>query len=113
MVEEAAKEEYETVISSYYGSDQVTSIILIKVDTKEVDKIADKISHFDGAEDVFLVTGDTDIIVKVRLKNYADLKKFTVDSLGSINGIKETKTLMVVTTYKEGKVHLKDGKVGV
>ena len=108
MVEEAAKEEYETVISSYYGSDQVTSIILIKVNTKEADNIADKISQFAGAEDVFLVTGDTDIIVKVRLKNYADLKKFTVESLGSIRGIKETKTLMVVTAYKEGNVTKKE-----
>jgi DNA-binding Lrp family transcriptional regulator len=51
------------------------------------------------------VTGDTDIFAKARFPSYAALKKFIVDDVADIEGVKETKTFMVVTTFKErGKV---------
>jgi Lrp/AsnC family leucine-responsive transcriptional regulator len=93
--------EYEQVVTSYYGEEPVTAIITLKVDTKEVDSIAMKVSEAPSVEDVFLVTGDTDIILKTTFGRYSDLKKFVVDNLGSIPGVKETSTWMVVTTYKE------------
>lgn len=91
----------DKVMSDYYGEDQVAAIITIKADTKEAEKIATKVAKFDLIEDVFLVTGDTDIIAKARFENYAGLKDFVLKSLAPINGIKDTRTLMVVTTYKE------------
>jgi DNA-binding Lrp family transcriptional regulator len=97
-------EEIEDVMSSFYGGEQVSAIITLKVDTKEADRIAADIAKFDAIEDLFLVTGDTDIIAKARFKDYRGLKDFVVDSLAPIPGIKDTKTLMVVTTYKEGGV---------
>jgi hypothetical protein len=53
------KTDMDGYISSYYGEDQVSAVITIKVDTKEADKVATQISKFDIIEDVFLVTGDT------------------------------------------------------
>ncbi|MCJ2669900.1 MAG: Lrp/AsnC ligand binding domain-containing protein [Thermoplasmata archaeon] len=94
--------DIDKYISRYYGEDQVSAVITIKVDTKEADKVATKISKFDIIEDVFLVTGDTDIVAKARFKSYKGLKDFVVESLAPIRGVKETKTLMVVTIYKEG-----------
>lgn len=93
--------DLDKVMSDYYGEDQVAAIISIKADTKEAENIATEVSKFDLIEDVFLVTGDTDIIAKARFENYAGLKDFVLKSLAPINGIKDTKTLMVVTTYKE------------
>ncbi len=98
---ESAVMDYEKVISNYYGEDQVAALIMLKVDTKEADKIAAQVAEFECIEDVFLVTGDTDIIVKARFDHYRDLKHFVVSSLAPLEGLKETKTLMVVTTYKE------------
>jgi DNA-binding Lrp family transcriptional regulator len=93
--------EMEEVISTYYGEDQVAAVITVKVDTKEADRIATEIAKHDVIEDVFLVTGDTDIILKARFPNYRGLKEFVLESLAPIRGIKDTKTLMVVTAYKE------------
>jgi DNA-binding Lrp family transcriptional regulator len=91
----------DKVMSDYYGEDQVAAIITVKADTKEAENIALAVAKFELIEDVFLVTGDTDIIVKARFENYAGLKEFVLKSLAPIKGIKDTKTLMVVTTYKE------------
>ena len=95
------KIEHDSVMSTYYGDDQVSAIITLKVDTKEADAIAERISEFKVVEDVFLVTGDTDIILKVKFKSYNQLKEFLIDRISSIQGIKDIRTLMVVTTFKE------------
>ena len=41
-MQENEKTEYEAVMSTYYGDDQVTALINLKVDTKDVDKIAER-----------------------------------------------------------------------
>ncbi len=46
------------------------------------------------AVDVFLVTGDTDIVVKAKFRNYTQLKMFLVEELSAVTGVKDTKTLM-------------------
>lgn len=100
-MQEKEKTEYDTVMSNYYGDDQVTSLINLKIDTKEADAIAERISEYEVVEDVFLVTGDTDIIAKVKFQNYNQLKRFLVEKIANIQGIKEIKTMMVVMTFKE------------
>ena len=100
----ADEKEYDEVLTSYYqDQQQVKALITLKVDTKFADEIAAKVATYDPTEDVFLVTGDIDIIVKSSFNTYNDLKKFLVNKLGEIKGVKETKTLMVVTTFKENK----------
>jgi DNA-binding Lrp family transcriptional regulator len=98
---EESGSEYEDVVTSYYGEEPVTAIVTLKVDTKEVDNIAMKVSEASHVDDVFLVTGDTDIILKTTFSRYSELKTFVVEKVGSIPGVKETATWMVVTTYKE------------
>jgi len=93
--------EYEQVVSSYYGEEPVTAIVTLKVDTKEVDNIAMRVAEHQAVDDAFLVTGDTDIILKATFGKYSDLKHFVVSTIGNIPGVKETATWMVVTTYKE------------
>ncbi|MCJ2520748.1 MAG: Lrp/AsnC family transcriptional regulator [Candidatus Thermoplasmatota archaeon] len=91
-------------MTSFYAEGQVSAIITLRVDTKEADRIASEIVQFNVIQDLFLVTGDTDIVAKARFTDYKGLKDFVVDSLAPIPGIRDTKTLMVVTTYKEGGV---------
>ena len=92
----------ESALHALYGDDAVLAVITLKVDTKEADRIAQDIAKFEAVEDVFLVTGDTDIVAKARFRNYKGLKEFVLCALAPIPGIKDTKTLMVVTAYKEG-----------
>jgi DNA-binding Lrp family transcriptional regulator len=101
MEKEILDADYDSVISTYYGDEQVIAIVMVKVDTKLADKIAQDISDLDCVEDIFMVTGDTDLLIKTRFGNYKELKQFVVSSLGKLEGIKETRTLMVVSTYKE------------
>ena len=93
--------ENDSILSSYYGDEEVTAIINLKVDTKDADQVCYGVSLLKSAMDVFLVTGDTDIVIKAKFVNYTQLKRFLVEELSAINGVKDTKTLMVVSTFKE------------
>ena len=89
------------MISKYYGEDQVLALIMLKIDTKEAESIAKDVSKLEIVEDLFMVTGEVDLIMKARFENYTALKSFVLDKLAPIQGIKDTKTLMVVTPFKE------------
>lgn len=101
MAEEEDKLTKEKVLANYYGDEGVTALITLKVDTQNVEALALEISKHEDVEDVFLVTGDVDIIAKGHFKNYDSCNDFILKSVRALDGVKDTKTLMVVTTYKE------------
>ena len=92
----------ESAFTKVWGDEHVTALIAMKVETAEADGVAAEVARFTEAEDVFLVTGDTDIMVKVTFPHYEELKEFVLHRLPVVKGIRETKTLLVVTAYKEG-----------
>lgn len=92
---------YDEIMAKYYGEEAVIAVVLLKVDAKELETAALELVKFKNVDDVFLVTGDTDIVVKARFSNYGELKEFVVNSLAGIKGLKESKTLLVVTSYKD------------
>jgi Lrp/AsnC family transcriptional regulator, leucine-responsive regulatory protein len=92
----------ESAYTKVWGDEQVVALIALKVETAEADVVATEVAKFGEVEDVFLVTGDTDIFLKVRFPHYDELKEFVLRRLPGVRGIRETKTLLVVTAYKEG-----------
>ncbi len=96
----------ESAFTKVWGDEHVVALIALKVETAEADSVATEVSKFAEVEDVFLVTGDTDIFLKVRFPHYDELKEFVLHRLPGVKGIRETKTLLVVTAYKEaGEAH--------
>jgi DNA-binding Lrp family transcriptional regulator len=92
----------ESAFTKVWGNEHVVALIALKVETAEADSVASEAAKFPEVEDVFLVTGDTDIFLKARFPQYEELKEFVLRRLPGIHGIRETKTLLVVTAYKEG-----------
>ena len=56
-------EDYERILSTYYGENQVVAMMMLKIDTKEAENIAKMISKFDVVEELFMVTGDVELIL--------------------------------------------------
>jgi Lrp/AsnC family leucine-responsive transcriptional regulator len=92
----------ESAYTKMWGDEQVVALVALKVETSEADNVATEAARIPEVEDVFLVTGDTDIFLKVRFPQYDELKEFVLHRLPAVKGIRETKTLLVVTAYKEG-----------
>jgi len=95
------KEEYEEVLSNYYEDRGVSSLITLDIDTKKSDKIAAEISKLKNVEDVLLVTGDVDFVIKARFQNYDHMKEFLTEEVSNLEGVENVTSLMIVTAYKE------------
>lgn len=97
--------EADRDLSQYYAQRNVEAIIMLKVDTARADDIANALVKFPEVQHSYLVTGEDDIVVKAEFRTYRELKDFLIRSLSTLPGVEDTKTMMIVTTYKEaGKV---------
>jgi len=105
-----AVNEKDDVMSKYYDDNIVTALISFKSDIKKIDDFSKNLSNFKNVEDIFIVTGDTDIIIKAKFESYKELKEFVINDVSKLDGYKDSQTMMVVTTYKERGVVLEGGK---
>ncbi len=81
----------------------VTAIVGLTVDISRVENIAADIVSEPHVEDVFVITGNFDILVKVRFPDYNEFQRYMLNKLSKISGVKESKTMMVVSIKKENK----------
>ena len=73
----------------------VIAFILINTKPSKEYEVLDKIKKsFDNILDSCVVYGEYDIILKVRVDNIEDLRKFVIDNLRKIEGIEKTTTLI-------------------
>ena len=63
--------------------------------------VAEEIARFPEVQEVHIITGDWDLLVKLRAENVDVIGKFVVDKLRLIKGLEKTLTCMVFETVKE------------
>jgi Lrp/AsnC family leucine-responsive transcriptional regulator len=63
--------------------------------------VAEEIARFPEVQEVHIITGDWDLLVKLRAENVDAVGKFVVDKLRRIRGLEKTLTCMVFETVKE------------
>ncbi len=64
-------------------------------------KIAHEIAKFPEVQEDHIITGDWDILIKVKEKDVNKIGKFVIDKLRMVEGIEKTLTCMVFETQKE------------
>ena len=74
-----------------------------KIDDTPVSQrvVAEEIARFPEVQEVYIITGDWDLLVKLRAENVDAVGKFVVDKLRLIKGLEKTLTCMVFETVKE------------
>lgn len=64
-------------------------------------EIIKQIARFPEVQEVHIITGDWDIMIKVRAKDVDAIGDFVIDRLRAVKGIEKTLTCMVFETGKE------------
>jgi Lrp/AsnC family leucine-responsive transcriptional regulator len=64
-------------------------------------QIAREVARFPEVQEVHIITGDWDILIKVKDRDVASIGRFVIDKLRTIEGIEKTLTCMVFDTLKE------------
>lgn len=76
-------------------------IIGLKVVRSKLDDIAKRLSEFPQVRYVGASTGRVDLIIEVVVRTNQDLADFLMDDLGSIDGIVDSETNLIVRIYKQ------------
>jgi Lrp/AsnC family leucine-responsive transcriptional regulator len=63
--------------------------------------VAEEIAKFPEVQEVYIITGDWDLLIKLRAESVDAIGKFVVDKLRLITGLEKTLTCMVFETVKE------------
>ena len=64
-------------------------------------QIAKEVARLSEVQEVHIIAGDWDILIKVKEENVASIGRFVVDKLRTVRGIEKTLTCMVFDTTKE------------
>jgi DNA-binding Lrp family transcriptional regulator len=87
-----------------------TAFILTSVAYRQADKeallsqreIAKEVTKFAEVQEVHIITGDWDLLIKVKAEDVEAVGKFVIDKLRTIKGIERTLTCVVFDTLREG-----------
>jgi DNA-binding Lrp family transcriptional regulator len=63
--------------------------------------VAEDIAKLSEVQEAHIITGDWDILIKIRAESVNAVGKFVVDKLRRINGLQKTLTCMIFETIKE------------
>lgn len=104
--------EYTSRLRQHYEGMKVKAIISLQIKGDQGDEIAMMLSREENVTDVFLVTGDVDIIVKADFDRPENLMNFILQKVSKLDGVLDTTTMMILTSYKErGRIVIEEDKV--
>lgn len=101
--------EYKAILDSGKLGYGVTAFILASVSYRMKDDetlfsqrdIAKEIAKFSKVQEVHIITGDWDLLIKLKAESVNAVGTFVVDKLRLVRGIEKTLTCMVFETQKE------------
>jgi len=101
LEKEGIIKKYTVVLDSKKIGKLISSYILIRVDYRHTKQsqleMAMNLKSKDAVEEVSIVTGSIDMIVKIRVKDIAELNQFVIKYLRMMEGIERTETLVIMS----------------
>ncbi|QEE15221.1 Lrp/AsnC family transcriptional regulator [Promethearchaeum syntrophicum] len=79
----------------------IQGIILIKASNTDQRQIVQKLLEHPSVENAAIMTGNTDIVIRIRVKSIDDLNKFILDYLRKIKGIQDSTTMISLEYYEK------------
>jgi DNA-binding Lrp family transcriptional regulator len=82
----------------------VTTVVLATCDIHRVPETAQAVADIKEVSEVYSVAGDYDLVIMVRVRNHDDLARVVTESIGRIDGIQRTQTLVAFKVYSRHDV---------
>jgi len=107
MEQQEVIKEYKAILDSKKLNLGTTAFILASFSYRNGETplsqrvIAEQIAKFPEVQDVHIISGDWDILIKIKEENVDAVGNFVVDKLRTVKGIEKTLTCMVFDTQKE------------
>ena len=79
----------------------ITAIVMINCEVGKVHSVAESLIDLDGVAEVYSVSGEYDIMVLIRVKEYDSLASLVAQDMAGIDGVTKTNTHMAFRCYSK------------
>jgi Lrp/AsnC family leucine-responsive transcriptional regulator len=80
------------------GLPTLTHIALLTDKTRNIEHIVRELHRIERVEEISIVTGSTDLLVRARVRDLEDLRRLLVERIWPIEGIQRVETTLAVET---------------
>jgi Lrp/AsnC family leucine-responsive transcriptional regulator len=107
MEQQEVIKEYKAILDSKKLNVGTTAFILASFSYRNGETplsqrvIAEQIAKFPEVQDVHIISGDWDILIKIKEESVDAVGNFVIDKLRTVKGVEKTLTCMVFDTQKE------------
>ncbi|MCL4341333.1 MAG: Lrp/AsnC ligand binding domain-containing protein [Candidatus Thermoplasmatota archaeon] len=93
-------EELRATFGRLQEHSEIKAIVGLETDVSRMETTVKSALKLNSIEDLYVVTGDYDILLKVRCPSYEEFEYFLVNQLGKIPGITKMKTMLILSQRK-------------
>lgn len=79
----------------------ITAIILMKVERKKINDVAERLAEIHGISEVYSVSGNFDLVAVVRVRTNEDLSELVTTRLAHVDFIEKTETMLAFKTHSK------------
>lgn len=80
----------------------ITAIVHIDTDAGRIPEVAQAVAEIGGVSEVYSVTGETDLIAMVRVREHERLADVIADRVSKVPGVLRTQTYIAFRAYSRG-----------
>jgi DNA-binding Lrp family transcriptional regulator len=77
----------------------LTAIVLIDTEPNRIPEVATAVANLKGVSEVYSVTGKSDLVAMVRVREHDELADVIADGISKVDGVARTETLIAFRTY--------------
>ncbi len=89
----------------------ITTIIIIQTESEKHESVKEELSKLEEVSEVYSVSGEYDILIKVWVRNIEELNKLMNTKIRSIDGVEDLTEMIVMERVKEEMVPLIPKKI--
>ena len=79
----------------------ITAIVMVNCNVELIPEVAQQIADIDGVIEVYSVTGDIDLIARVRVEEYDQLAEVVSDAIAKVPGVEKLSTHLAFRAYSK------------
>jgi Lrp/AsnC family transcriptional regulator, regulator for asnA, asnC and gidA len=103
-LEETVIKQYTLILDTDATGLKVTAIIIIQTESEKHENVEVKLSKLEEVSEVYSVSGEYDILIKVWAHSIEELNKIVTSKIRQIDGVEDLTEMIVMERVKEGVI---------
>lgn len=92
---------YEVRLNPYHFGQSLTAFVMVLANRAGNGRLAGELAELTGVQEVHQIAGEDGYLVKLRVADTAELGRILRDEFAAVEGVRETRTSVVLDTVKE------------